>query len=222
MGNMKFDLSVAATQDLRGLKAQWGAERPVWIAASTHDDEETQLLAHLQRLKEAIPGILLLIAPRRPERFQTVYSLVRQQGWQTGLRSQPETINQNVDVVVLDSMGELMSFYRMSDYAFVGASLVPIGGHNVLEPIAMGVPVSCGPHMQNAKSICEALSANQALYQGRSAADLVDHMIELYQYPKRRDEQVSRATQVLDANRGAVERYWLMIEGILTKKTRVF
>lgn len=215
MGNMKFDLSVAATKDLSVLKAQWGNERPVWIAASTHDDEETQLLAHFQRMKDAIPGIILLIAPRRPERFQTVYTLVQQQGWRTGLRSQPETIDQNVEVIVLDSMGELMSFYGISDYAFVGASLVPIGGHNVLEPIAMAVPVSCGPYMQNAKSICMELCAHQALYQGRSAADLADNVIALYQHPEQRQQQVARATQVLEANRGAVERYWLKIEEVL-------
>ena len=222
MGNMKFDLSVDAAKDLSELKAQWGAGRPVWIAASTHDDEEIQLLAHLQRMKDAIPGILLLIAPRRPERFQTVYTLVQQQGWRTGLRSKLETIDPNVEVIVLDSIGELMSFYAISDYAFVGASLVPIGGHNVLEPIAMGVPVGCGPYMHNAKSICMDLSAHQGLYQARSAADLADNIIALFQHPEQCQQQVARATQVLEANRGAIERYWFMIEAMLAKKVPVF
>ncbi len=221
MGNMKFDLSIVATKDLTGLKVQWGRDRPVWIAASTHDDEEIQLLAHFQRMKNAIPGIVLLIAPRRPERFQTVYALVQQQGWRTGLRSQPETIDPNVEVIILDSMGELMSFYAISDYAFVGASLVPIGGHNVLEPIAMGVPVGCGPYMHNAKSICMDLSSHQALYQARSAADLTDNIIALYQNPEQCQQQVARATQVLEANRGAIERYWFMIEAILAKNAPV-
>lgn len=217
MGNMKFDLSLANIPDLQALKTRWGQERPVWIAASTHEDEEAQLLAHLPQLQREIPHLLLLIAPRRPERFQAVYALVQAQGWRTGLRSQFSEIQPDVDVIVLDSMGELLGFYALSDYAFVGGSLVPIGGHNVLEPIAMRVPVCCGPFMQNAKSICIELSQHQALYQGQSAADIASKLIELYKNPEQRQQQIANATQVLESNRGAVERYWQVIASFVKK-----
>ncbi|MCR9192441.1 MAG: lipid IV(A) 3-deoxy-D-manno-octulosonic acid transferase [Gammaproteobacteria bacterium] len=210
MGNMKFDLSIlsAKTDTLDQLKVAWGAHRPVWIAASTHEDEESQLLAQLSRIKAAIPEMVLLIAPRRPERFQTVHTLVKQQGWKVGLRSQLETIQEDCDVIVLDSMGELMGFYRLSDYAFVGGSLVPIGGHNVLEPIALQVPVFCGPYMQNSKSICEDLSQKKALQPCASAEEFADKLIALHQNVEQREQQISSATAVLEANRGTVDRYW--------------
>ncbi|HVT62600.1 MAG TPA: 3-deoxy-D-manno-octulosonic acid transferase, partial [Legionellaceae bacterium] len=142
-------------------------------------------------------------------------TLVKQQGWHAGLRSQPETIQPDNDVIVLDSMGELMSFYRVSDYAFVGASLVPIGGHNVLEPIALQIPVFCGPYMQNAKAICEALVSQRALQQCGSAVELADKLMMLHQNPNERIEQITRASAVLHANRGTVDRYWQQIKAIM-------
>ncbi len=220
VGNMKFDVSMppATTSALEQLKQTWGAHRPVWIAASTHEDEEAQLLSQLSRIKAAIPDLLLLIAPRRPERFQTVYAWVTQQGWKTGLRSQPHTLGMDNDVIILDSMGELMSFYGLSDYAFVGGSLVPVGGHNVLEPIAMQVPVLCGPYMQNSKSICEELLRHGALHQSRSAENIADQLIALYQDPAKRAQQIACASSVLHANRGTVDRYWHRIEEIMMGK----
>lgn len=219
LGNMKFDLSFPKTNqnDLEFLKDAWGTHRQVWIAASTHEDEEAQLLAQLVRIKQAIPDILLVFAPRRPERFQTVYSLVKQQGWNTGLRSQLDTIQPDTDVVVVDSMGELLNCYRLSDYAFVGGSLVPIGGHNVLEPIAMQVPVFCGPFMQNSKSICDELVKHQALQACVSAEDMADKLIEVHRDPSLRAQQIAHASAVLEKNCGALDRYWKKISEILEK-----
>lgn len=217
LGNMKFDVSIPQINqsELDQLKAAWGTHRPVWIAASTHEDEELQLLAQLARIKKAIPNILLVLVPRRPERFQDVYALVIQQGWKVGLRSQPQSIQTDNDVVVIDSMGELMQCYRLSDYAFVGASLVPIGGHNVLEPIAMQVPVFCGPYMQNSKSICADLVKNQALQQCVSGEDLADKLIAMHHNIAQRTLQIANASAVLQGNRGTVDRYWHKIEEIL-------
>lgn len=217
LGNMKFDLSYPQTNqcDLDQLKTAWGAQRPVWIAASTHEDEEAQLLAQLSRIKQAIPEILLVCVPRRPERFQTVYTLAQQQGWNTGLRSEIQTIQPDNDVVILDSMGELLACYRLSDYAFVGGSLIPLGGHNVLEPIAMQVPVFCGPFMQNSKSICDELLRHQALQICASATDIADKLIALHQNPVKRAQQIKNASTVLQTNSGAVERYWGKIEEVL-------
>lgn len=214
LGNMKFDIALPQiTQtDLTKLKAAWGSQRLVWVAASTHEDEESQLLAQLTRIKQMIPDILLMLVPRRPERFQIVYNMVKQAGWKAGLRSQVESVQSDIDVLVIDSMGELMQCYSMSDYAFVGGSLVSIGGHNVLEPIAMGIPVFCGPYMQNSKSICDELIKNQALKQCRTAAEVADRLIGLHQNPEQRQRQIMNASAVLHANSGAVDRYLKKIE----------
>jgi len=217
LGNMKFDLSLPQINqsELMQLQETWGKHRPVWVAASTHADEEAQLLAQLPRIKQAIPDILLVLVPRRPERFQEVYALVMQQGWNTGLRSQSQSIQADNDVIVIDSIGELMQCYRLSDYAFLGGSLVPIGGHNVLEPIAMQVPVFCGPYMQNSKSICDDLVKHQALQRCVSGDDFAEKLIVMHNHPAQRAQKIANATAVLQANRGAVDRYWAKIEVIL-------
>lgn len=217
LGNVKFDLAdlKANANDLSPMKTAWGEQRPVWVAASTHDNEEAQLLAQLSKIKQAIPDILLVLVPRHPERFQAVYHLAKQQGWKTGLRSDIASIQNDSDVVVMDSMGELLQCYRLCDYAFVGGSLVPIGGHNVLEPIAMQVPVFCGPYMQNAQSICDDLVKNKALQCCASAEEVAHKLIALYQNPSERRQQIEQASLVLQNNRGAVDRYWTKISEIV-------
>lgn len=214
LGNMKFDVSVPqiGQTELTQLKAAWGSQRPVWVAASTHEDEEAQLLAQLNRIKQTIPDILLILVPRRPERFELVYTTVKQAGWKTGLRTQVETVQADIDVLVIDSMGEMMQCYSMSDYAFVGGSLVSIGGHNVLEPIAMKIPVFCGPYMQNSKSICDELIKNQALKQCQTAVEVADKLLGLHQNPEQCERQIANASAVLHANSGAVDRYLKKIE----------
>ena len=211
IGNLKFDIRPSKMDE---------STHPLWsqfskllrnnsvivMLASTHDDEELQILTRLARLKQAIPNALLLIAPRHPERFKRVYQLSQQQGFNTALRSQPTEITAETEVVVLDSMGELLLFYALSDYAFVGGSLVPIGGHNVLEPISVGVPVFCGPYMTNFKAIYSDLSKVSAIEGVLNADDLIEKIIALYQNPARRIQQIERATAVLKANQGALSR----------------
>lgn len=209
LGNMKFDLQTQVLNQVvfEQLQTEWGKHRPVLMAASTHDDEENQLLARLSGLKSVIPNLMLLIAPRHPERFKAVYDLSQRHGFKTGLRSQSGTIDSDTDVVVLDSMGELLGFYQLSDYAFVGGSLVAIGGHNVLEPIAMQVPVFCGPFMSNSKSICADLCTAGALQVVDDADALIATIIMMYHNPSQRTRQITNATAVLEANRGSVARY---------------
>lgn len=208
VGNLKFDMPpVVIDPTLSALFRQaWGAERVVVIAASTHDDEEEQWLMRFARLQQAIPHVLLLIAPRHPERFQTVYQLCQQHLFKTGLRSSPATMNADSEVVVLDSLGELSLFYSLSDYAFVGGSLVPIGGHNVLEAIAVNVPVFCGPYMNNAQAVCDALCAADAIEQVKNADEMIEHLIALHNNPGRREELKRHALRVLQANQGTLLR----------------
>ncbi len=209
LGNMKFDMPYPqlSSDKFHSFKEAWGIARPVFIAASTHDDEESQLLSRLSELRQAIPGLILLIAPRRSERFQTVFTSTQRLGFKAALRSQPKSITEDTEVVVLDSMGELLGFFQLSDYAFVGGSLVPIGGHNVLEPIVMGIPAFCGPFMQNSKTICTELKAAKALQWAQNADDLIQRVIHMHQHPIHRAEQIASATAVLKANQGTVQVY---------------
>ncbi|ARG96845.1 lipid IV(A) 3-deoxy-D-manno-octulosonic acid transferase [Legionella micdadei] len=217
LGNMKFDLQ---TQNINSemfleLKNCWGRERTVVMVASTHDDEEQQILSRLKKLQAGLANMVLLIAPRHPERFQKVYQLSMDQGFNTGLRSQIETINPNNEVIILDSLGELLGFYQISDYAFVGGSLVPVGGHNVLEPIAMRVPVFSGPEVHNFKTICRDLQVAQAIELAENADDLIDRIIALHQDENKKRRLVDNATSVLEANKGAVQRYAAQAEAVL-------
>ncbi|HAU1296894.1 TPA: 3-deoxy-D-manno-octulosonic acid transferase [Legionella pneumophila] len=217
LGNMKFDLQIDSvdSSQYRELKSHWGEDRLTVIAASTHDDEESQILSQLPRLQEAIPGVVLLIAPRHPERFQTVYQLSVQAGFNTGCRSNLDTVSRENEVVILDSLGELLGFYQISDFAFVGGSLVPVGGHNVLEPIAMNVPVLSGNQVHNFKSICRELKEAQAILLVNHANELVDAIIKLYQDKESQNTMVANASSVLESNKGSVVRYLQKIESVL-------
>lgn len=214
-GNMKFDLQTHTVDRAKfnDLKIRWGSERIAVIAASTHDDEESRILAQLKRLQAAIPGLVLLIAPRHPERFQSVYQLCVQAGFNTGLRSKPETLSGDNEIVVLDSLGELLGMFQISDYAFVGGSLVPVGGHNVLEPIAMHVPVLSGNQVHNFKTICRDLSEAHAIQIVSEADELIDAIIKLHADPVLKNQMVNNATAVLEQNKGAVAKHLDYIEG---------
>ncbi len=214
LGNMKFDLQTNTidTAKFKEIKNHWGADRIAVIAASTHDDEESRILAQLRRLQQAIPNVVLLIAPRHPERFQTVYQLSVQAGFNTGLRSNLDTVSAANEVVVLDCLGELLGLFQISDYAFVGGSLVPVGGHNVLEPIAMNVPVLSGNQVHNFKTICNDLKEAEAIRIVSQADELIDAIIKLHQDKESQDLMVKNATAVLESNKGSVVKHLQKIE----------
>ena len=220
LGNMKFDLQIQVSNQaiFDQLKTAWGASRPVVMAASTHEGEEEQLLTGLTRLKAAIPNVILLIAPRHPERFKTVHALAQQHGFSTQIRSLPDAIDAYTDVVILDSLGELLGFFQVSDYAFVGGSLVPVGGHNVLEPIAMQVPVFCGPFMMNSKAICKALCDAGAMQCVENTDDLLARLIAMHSNPASRFCQIESASGVLKANQGAVLKSLEIILACIERK----
>lgn len=216
-GNMKFDVQTNQIDSLmyRQLKQVWGGERVTVIAASTHEDEEKQILSCLRHLQAAIPSALLLIAPRHPERFQSVYQLAQRMGFKTGLRSVDGGGGSDREVIVLDSLGELLGFYQVSDYAFVGGSLVPVGGHNVLEPIAVAVPVLSGPHVYHFKAICAELTDAKGILVVQDATDLINSIIALDKDTNARQAQVNNAFAVLERNKGAVAKHFNQVEEIL-------
>lgn len=217
MGNIKFDLQTHTidSNEFNDLKVLWGAERLVMIAASTHEDEELKILNELKRLQSAIPNVILLIAPRHPERFQMVHQLCLDKGFNTGLRSQAETLNLKNEVVVLDTLGELMAMYQLSDYAFVGGSLVPVGGHNVLEPIAMNVPVLSGHYVHNFKTICDDLDKANAILLVHKASEVIDGIVTLHENQALRKQMIKNASLVFEKNKGSIRRYLQKIEEVL-------
>lgn len=194
VGNLKYDMAVPPQlqEEARELRAHWGAGRPVWIAASTHDGEEMPVLkAHAEVLRR-FPDALLLLAPRHPERFKPVVLACRSFGFATRTRSEDGTAENDTQCFVVDTLGELLRFYGAADVAFVGGSLVPIGGHNVLEPAALYVPVIVGPKMFNFADITASLMEAGAIVQIAEADELGTAVTRLLIDPALR-ETIGRA-----------------------------
>jgi len=216
-GNMKFDMPMpeGAVAEGAALREQWGRLRPVWIAASTHEGEELAVLeAHLAVLKR-LPDALLLIAPRHPERFRLVEHSARSLGFSVATRSAERVPAESHQVFVIDAMGELMAFYAATDLAFVGGSLVPIGGHNVLEPAALAKPVLVGPHTFNFEEITLTLINEGGAARVEHAAQLGPTALELLRDAGKREQMGRIAREVFDSERGAVGRVTGLIDALL-------
>ena len=168
-GNIKFALTIPTElpQQATALRATWG-NRPVWIAASTHAGEEHSLLQVHQQLCRVIPNLLLVLVPRHPERFTEVRQLCQAQG-QTVCRSQAQAVLPDTQILLGDTLGELLLWYACADFAFIGGSLIPQGGHNPLEALALAIPVLAGPYTENFSDIYPALYAANA---GFAVADI--------------------------------------------------
>jgi len=210
VGNIKFDRPPLSANDLTEIQEavkHLGASKFIWLAASTHHNEEQLLLDTFTKLKAEIPELVLMVAPRHPERFQDIINLMQGSNFKTGTRSQSKEWNPDMDIIVLDSMGELSNFYFVSDLAFVGGSLVPIGGHNMLEPVQAGVPVICGNHLHNFQAISRDLLSADAMEIVNSPEELTEKVLSLYKNKKRRQEMADNAREVLESNRGALDIY---------------
>ena len=208
-GSIKFEIKLPASlrEAAESLRRDFGSMRPVWIAASTHDDEEKQILVALRELKRSYPDLLLLIAPRHPERFVPVAKISRRDGYNTALRSELQgPVSEDIEVIVADSMGELLKLYAASDVAFVGGSLVPVGGHNVLEACAVGLPVIFGPHMHNFDEISQLTLSRQAGKQVNSTPELVAAVATYLDDANLRFETGEKGKKLVQQNRGALER----------------
>ncbi len=212
-GNLKFDMPLPAhlADAARDMRAAWGEQRPVWIAASTHgSEEELALQAHLEVLKR-FPDALLLLVPRHPERFRLVEQAIRSLGFRTATRSADGLPGASVQCFLVDAMGELMRFYAAADVAFVGGSLEPIGGHNLLEPAALSRPVLVGPHTFNFEGISRALLREGGAVEV-NARQLGIRVRELLADPEARERMGNAARRVFERERGAVDRIMRRIE----------
>jgi 3-deoxy-D-manno-octulosonic-acid transferase len=208
MGNMKFDQVVPAhaLEEGRKLRSALAPDRPVWIAASTHDGEDEEMLRAHRRLLESGHDCLLMLVPRHPERFDEVATLAKQSGLSMQRRSQGEQPSNDLQVYIGDTLGELLILYAASDVAFVGGSLVETGGHNPLEPSALAVPVITGPHWFNFAGVYPELFIDGAAQEVMDEEGLLAQLIEWLENPASRKVAGEAGRSVVQQNQGALDR----------------
>ena len=222
-GSLKFDSLEPAAATAHGRPRdrvlrffQLAPSRTVIIAGSTLRGEEAAVLRAFARIKTAMPGAMLMLAPRQPERFGEVERLARDAGFATVRRSElPIDAEPRHDVVVLDTIGELAQLYQLATAVFVGGSLVDHGGHNILEPAIFGKPIVFGPHMHNFKEIAEVFVANDAAIQVTSERELDEALLALVTDPVRRARLGAAARALVAANRGAKMKTLEVIAALL-------
>jgi 3-deoxy-D-manno-octulosonic-acid transferase len=210
-GSLKFDSLDPSTAPGRGRARvlrffRTSSTRLVLVAGSTSKGEEEAVIRAFNRVRTTATGgnALLILAARHPERFGEVERLCQREGLSTVRRSDlPIDAEPRADAVILDTIGELAQLYQIATAVFVGGSLVPLGGHNILEPAVHGKPIVFGPHMENFAEIAHAFLANGAAVQVRTARDLEDVVVELMADPVRRARLGAAARALVDANRGA-------------------
>jgi 3-deoxy-D-manno-octulosonic-acid transferase len=206
-GNLKYDVAVGAGWPAfaAAFAGRIGA-RPAWIAASTHAEEEAAIIAIHRRLRGRWPDLLLLWAPRHPERFKAVAQQAVEAGWRVATRKLTQWPDRDDAVFVIDTLGELMPFYGCAQVAFVGGSLQDIGGHNLLEPAAVGTAVVSGPHLHNFADIAAQLRDAGALLVGNDAGEVGTHIATLLGDADARAAMVAAAHALVDQGRGALRR----------------
>ncbi len=220
-GNLKFEQRIppSLVERAQVLRREWGVERPVLIAASTHEGEDELLLDVFGQLRKELPDCLLVLVPRHPERFGTVADLCRSRGMNIVLRTQQIPCTADTSVFIGDSMGELLQFYAAADVAFVGGSLVSHGGHNLLEPASLGVPVVCGPHTFNFSEITRLLVDAGACEQVDNPAGLAAAVSLLLKDANLRHDMGERGRRVVEKNRGALQTVLEMIDSQLARNS---
>jgi 3-deoxy-D-manno-octulosonic-acid transferase len=208
IGNLKFDIDPNSEFRAEGLalRQHLFPQRFIWIIASTHKDEEAIFLPIYQQLKSKIPQLLLLIVPRNMERFEEVKKICENRQLQVVTRTSAQICLTSTDVYLVDTMGELKRFYAAADVAFVGGSMVAVGGHNVLEPAAVEIPVLFGPYMANFKAIADGLLHAQAAIQCETAAQFSTTVLKLYQDIHYRNQLSNNALAFIKQNQGVTDR----------------
>lgn len=211
VGSLKFDAPSTNSQAAPRVSPPG---RPVLIGGSTLDPEESILLSVFERLRGSVPGLFLILAPRHPARFETVFDLARRRDLRVVKRSTAASPRE-ADVLVLDTLGELASVYEEADCVFVGGSLAPWGGHNIVEPASKGKPVVFGPHMQNFSDIARLFLDADAAIQVANEDELERALLDLVKRPERRDELVENAARVIEDNRGAADQTVAALQELL-------
>jgi 3-deoxy-D-manno-octulosonic-acid transferase len=205
-GSIKFDVHIPASIRERGelLRATWGVERHAWVAASTHAGEDEQMIAVHKRILEKYPDALMILTPRHPERFDEVTQLLQNSGLVFCRRSENPVCNSQSMVYLGDTMGDLTVFFAAADVAFVGGSLVDVGGHNILEPASLGLPVIVGPYMKNFLSITDMMKEQGALLQVANSDELYKRLSKLFENSEKRAAIGNAGLVVVKKNQGSL------------------
>jgi 3-deoxy-D-manno-octulosonic-acid transferase len=220
MGNIKFDfeLNPEVVKQGRAWREAHAGVRPVWIAGSTHEGEERLVLDAHELVRQEQKDALLVLVPRHPNRFAEVAALLDQRGVSWASRSAAAAVLPGTEVVLGDTMGELTMFYAAADVAFVAGSLVPIGGHNLLEPAAVGVPVITGPHNFNGEDIHQKLVEAGVVLTVADTGELSEVIAALLADGPRRRALGERGQRVVEENRGALDRLMALVVPLLGER----
>ncbi len=212
-GNIKFDLEISKHILAEGqhLKETVFKDRYVWLTASTHSGEEEIFIEVFKELKLKTPELLLMIVPRHPERFNEVAELCRRDNLSVVTRTSNLPCPWETDIYLADTMGELKMLYAASDVAFVGGSMVPVGGHNILEALAIGVPVLFGPYMVNFQEIADKALARKAAIQCQDKIAVVRAIESIYSDSSYREVLIGNGKSFVQTNCGAVEKIYQLI-----------
>ncbi len=222
-GNLKFDIRTphSVLEQAAAIRRVCSVHRPVWIAASTHEGEEELVLQAMQAIREQAPDCLLILAPRHPHRCPSVRQICEKRGFKTTIYTEMQDYNEKSAVIILDVLGQLVSWYGAADLAFVGGSLVPVGGHNMLEPAALGRPVICGPHVFNFREIADLLDDAGALIRINNPHELSARVLELLADANLRDQAGNRAKAVVEENQGTMARLARVLNRIIPPQATV-
>ncbi len=207
-GNLKFDINQphSTSEAAEVMRRFFSVNRPVWIAASTHEGEERMILEAYEKVLARHGDCLLVLAPRHPERAVELLELSSRSGFKSVIHSDNRDYTETTQVYIIDTLGELPVFYAASDLSFVGGSLVPHGGHNMLEPASLGIPVIAGQHVFNFTEVSELLASAGALGQVSTVNELASKVCQLLEDANLSHAMGERGRQVVQENQGTVAR----------------
>ncbi len=221
VGNLKFDCELPENlgEQVKTLKVALGHDRPIWVVASTHAGEDPIILEAFEKLLLEFPKLLLILVPRHPERFSEVADLCVTHGFKIARRSLGELPDINTSIYLGDTMGELMVLYGVSTLALVAGSIVPKGGHNLLEPASLGLPILSGHGLENFVEIRDLLLEAEALREVSNSTEIVKVVSELLQNLRASEAMGARALCVVEENRGALEKHLELINELVELPT---
>ena len=213
-GNIKLDMPIAETMQVQAIqeKQDLFPGRQVWVVGSTHPGEEEIFLQAYQQLKQKFPALLLVLAPRQPKRSAEINKLCLRFNMHTVIRTEGRPCVPATDVYIVDTLGELKRMYAVADYSFVAGSMVPIGGHNIFEPVLLGVPVMFGPYMNNIELLAKQLLAVQGAIQCIDVADIIAAVTLMITQPQERERLISNSRAFVAQNNGTLRRTIALID----------
>ena len=222
MGNIKFDFKLPEEilTKAKIYRSKIFPRRHIWIAASTHEHEEEIILEAHKNISKKIGNLLLILVPRHPERFAKITQILKEDNWIYSKKSDDQDIPESCQVLLIDTIGELLFFYACSDVAFVGGSLLPVGGHNLLEPAAIGLPIITGAHTFNQKEMTDRLTQVDALRIVHNVNSLSSDVIFFLTNTEESKNAGQRGKLIVESNKGAIKSLMKRLYIIIGEETQ--